>query len=123
MTVFPSLEPLKTNLTYGNYSISRHEGLSGGNVRFKLGNKRINQILIIEYENLTEAETQSLINHFNNQNGSIEPFDLSSVIWSAWSTPPISSNNYKWRYSKNLTIRLSAPTRYSVSVELTTVPL
>ena len=90
MTTFPSLEPLRTSLSYGDYPQNIHEGLSGANVRFKLGDKRIEQILVIEYEYLTETQTQSLITHFNGQNGSIACYDLSAVIWAAWSTPPLS---------------------------------
>lgn len=123
MTTFPSLEPLKTSLFYGDYPINKHQGLSGANVRFKLANKRIQQILIIEYEHLTETEAQSLISHFNDQNGSIVPFDLSASIWSAWSTPPISNSNYQWRYTKPLSVSLSAPNLYSISIELITVSL
>ena len=122
MTTFPSIEPLKTTLGYGDYPQNVHEGLSGGDVRFKLANKRINQTLKIDYEHLTETQTQNLITHFNDQNGTIVSFDLSSIIWSAWSTPPVSSSNYQWRYSKPLDINLSAPKRYSVSVELVSVP-
>ena len=123
MTIFPSLEPKKTTLTYGDYPQNVHEGLSGANVRFKLGNKRTEQLLTIEYEHLTETETQLLLTHFNGQNGSIVPFDLSTPIWSAWSTPPVSSSSYKWRYSKPFTVNISAPNLYTVSIELISVPL
>jgi hypothetical protein len=123
MTTFPALEPNKTTLNYGDYPQNVHEGLSGGNVRFKLGNKRTEQILVIEYEDLTETETQSLLTHFNDQNGSIVPFDLPAQIWSAWSTPPVSSSSYKWRYLKTFEVNISAPNLYSVSIELITVPL
>ena len=122
MTTFPSIEPLKTTLGYGDYPQNIHEGLSGGDVRFKLANKRIDQTLKIDYEHLTETQAQTLITHFNDQNGTIVSFDLSSIIWSAWSTPPVSSSNYQWRYSKPLDISLLAPRRYSVSVELISVP-
>ena len=123
MTIFPSLEPKKTTLTYGDYPQNVHEVLSGANVRFKLGNKRTEQLLTIEYEHLTETETQLLLTHFNGQNGSIVPFDLSTPIWSAWSTPPVSSSSYKWRYSKPFTVNISAPNLYTVSIELISVPL
>ena len=123
MTTFPSIEPLKTSLSYGDYPQSVFEGLSGANVRFKLGNKRVDQILVIEYEHLTETQAQTLLTHFSGQNGSIVPFDLSSIIWSAWSTPPVSSSNYKWRYNKQLEVNLSAPNRYAISIELISVPV
>ena len=123
MTTFPSIEPVKTTLGYGDYPQNVHEGLSGANVRFKLANKRIEQTLKIEYEHLTETQAQSIITHFNGQNGTIVPFDLSSIIWSAWTTPPVSSSNYKWRYEKALNISISAPTRYAISIELISVPV
>lgn len=123
MTTFPSLEPLRTSLEYGDYPQNIHQAFSGSDVRFKLANKRIEQILRIDYEHLTESEAQSILTHFNDQNGTIEAFDLSAIIWSKWSTPPVDSTNYKWRYLRPLNIALSAPNRYSISVELVTIPL
>ena len=123
MTTFPSLEPETRALVYGDYPQNTHEGLSGGNVRFKVGAKRIAQRLTITYEYLTETEAQSLLTHFNGQNGTIEPFDLSSQVWLGYSTPPVSSSSYKWRYNSAFQISLSSPTRYSTSIELITVPI
>ena len=123
MTTFPSLEPETRALVYGDYPQNVHEGLSGGNVRFKVGAKRIAQRLTITYEYLTETEAQTLLDHYNTQNGSIVPFDLSSSIWAGYSTPPVSSSSYKWRYNSAFQISLSSPTRYSTSIELVTVPI
>ena len=121
MTTFPSLEPETRALIYGDYPQNVHEGLSGGNVRFKVGAKRIAQRLTITYEYLTETEAQTLLTHYNGQNGSIEPFDLSSSVWAGYSTPPVSSSSYKWRYNSAFQISLSSPTRYSTSIAIITV--
>ena len=123
MTTFPSLEPDTRSLDYGDYPQNVHQGLSGGDVRFKLGSKRVEQILTITYQYLTETQAQTLLTHFNGQNGTIESFDLASIIWSGYSTPPVSSSSYKWRYSKPFTISISAPKRYSTSIELVSVPI
>ena len=123
MPTFPSLEPETTALGYGDYPQNIHEGLSGGNVRFLLGTKRVFQRLTITYEYLTETEAQSLLTHYNGQNGSIVPFDLSSQVWADYSTPPVSSSSYQWRYAQSFQISLSSPTRYSTSIELISVPL
>tara|TARA_R100001163_G_C4957022_1_gene122416 strand:- start:284 stop:655 length:372 start_codon:yes stop_codon:yes gene_type:complete len=123
MTTFPSLEPETRALVYGDYPQNLHESLSGGNVRFILGTKRVLQRLTITYEYLTETEAQTLLDHYNTQNGSIVPFDLSSSIWAGYSTPPVSSSSYKWRYNSAFQISLSSPTRYSTSIELVTVPI
>ena len=123
MTTFPSLEPETRALIYGDYPQNTHEGLSGGNVRFLLGTKRVVQRLTITYEYLTEAEAQSLLTHYNGQNGSIEPFDLSSQVWAGYSTPPVSSSSYQWSYAQSFQISISSPNRYSTSIELISVPL
>ena len=123
MTTFPSLEPTSRALVYGDYPQNTHEGLSGGNVRFILGTKRVLQRLTITYEYLTETEAQTLLDHYNTQNGSIVSFDLSSSVWAGYSAPPVSSSNYKWRYNSAFQISLSSPTRYSTSIELVTVPI
>ena len=123
MTTFPSLEPETRALVYGDYPQNVHEGLSGGNVRFKVGAKRIAQRLTITYEYLTETEAQTLLTHYNGQNGSIVPFDLSSSVWAGYSTPPVSSSSYQWRYAQSFQISISSPNRYSTSIEFISVPL
>ena len=122
MTTFPALEPETRALVHGDYPQNTHEGLSGGNVRFLLGTKRLVQRLTITYEYLTETQAQSLLTHFNGQNGTIEPFDLSSQVWAGYSTPPVSSSSYQWRYAQSFQISISSPNRYSTSIELISVP-
>ena len=121
MTTFPALEPETRALVYGDYPQNTHQGLSGGNVRFLLGTKRVLQRLTITYEYLTETEAQTLLDHFNGQNGTIVPFDLSSQVWLGYSTPPVNSSHYKWRYAQAFQISISSPNRYSTSIELISV--
>lgn len=123
MTTFPAIEPDERELEYGDYPQNTHVGLSGGNVRFLLNNKRVEQILRLTYRFLNETQAQSLLTHFNNQNGTIEPFDLASVIWSGYTTPPVSSSSYKWRYSEAFSIEIAAPNLYSTSIVLVSVPV
>ena len=123
MTTFPALEPQTIALIYGDYPQNTHVGLSGGNVRFLLNNKRVLQRLTITYEYLTEAQAQTLLTHFNGQNGTIEPFDLSSQIWLGYTTPPVNASSYKWRYAQSFQISISSPNRYSTSIELISVPI
>jgi len=123
MTTFPAIEPDRRTLEYGDYPQNTHVGLSGGNVRFLLNNKRIAQILRLTYRFLSETQAQSLLTHFNGQNGTIEPFDLATIIWSGYSTPPVSSSSYKWRYNEPFRIEIAAPNLYSTSIVLVSVPI
>jgi hypothetical protein len=123
MANFPSLEPTTRALTLGDYPQLVHEGSSGGEVRFVQGTDRISQVLTLGYEYLTEAEAQLLLDHFATQQGSLIAFDLPSIIWATYSTPPISSSDYQWRYADSFEVGVAAPLRYNVSVQLEAVPI
>lgn len=123
MADFPSLEPTTRALTLGDFPQLIHEGASGGEVRFKQGSDRVEQVLSLGYEYLTEAEVQLLLDHYETQQGSLIAFDLPAIIWATYSTPPVSSADYQWRYASGFDIGLAAPLRYNVSIELVTVPI
>jgi len=123
MATFPALEPSTRALTYGDYSQLTFEAASGVNVRFKTGSDRVSQRLTITYEYLTEAEAQLLLDHYEGQQGSLIPFDLSAEVWLGYATVPISSAEYQWRYVGPFEVGVGAPLRYNLSIELETVPV
>jgi len=122
MATFPSLEPRTRSLTYGDYPQLIHEG-SGGNVRFLQATDRIAQRLNITYEYLTETQMNLIIDHYKGQEGSLTPFALSSSVWAGYSSPPVSASDYEWRYTGPFEVGISAPLRYSCSIELESVPI
>ena len=123
MANFPSLEPIDRALSTGDYAQLIHRGLSGGNVRFLQSTDRIAQKLRIAYEYLTQAEMQLLLDHYQEQQGSLIPFDLPSIIWAGYSSIPVSSSDYQWRYTGPFTVGMSGPISYSTSIELESVPI
>lgn len=123
MADFPAIEPTTRALTLGDYPQMVHQGASGGEVRFKQGSDRITQVISLGYEYLSETEVQQLLDHFETQQGSLIAFDLPSIIWATYSTPPISAAVYQWRYVGGFDIGLAAPLRYNVTIELETVPI
>jgi|TARA_R100000482_G_scaffold57182_1_gene20613 hypothetical protein len=123
MADFPALEPSTRAYLPGDYPQEVHMGASGSDVRFIQGTDRTNQRLTLGYEYLTESEVQQILDHFETQQGSLIPFDLPATIWSGYTTPPVSSSDYQWRYASSFTIQLSAPLRYNTSIDLVTVPV
>ena len=123
MADFPSLEPTTRVYTLGDIPQAVHEGVSGVGVRFTHGSDFVFQRLTLGYEYLTESEAQQLLDHFDGQEGSLIAFDLPSTIWTGYTTPPVSSSDYQWRYSREFEVSLSAPLRYNASIELETVPI
>ena len=124
MATFPSLEPTSRSLLYGDYPQVTHQGVSGGDVRFLMSSTdRVTQRLTLGYEYLTEAEAQSLLDHYNTQQGSLISFALSSSVWSGYSSAPVSASDYEWRYAGAFEVGLSAPMQYGATIELESVPI
>ncbi|NBS70175.1 hypothetical protein EBT31_14875, partial [bacterium] len=111
------------SLTLGDIAQQIYVGTSGGEVRFKQGSSYIAQQLTLGYEYLTESETQQILDHYAGQQGSLIPFDLSAAVWGGYTTPPVSSLAYQWRYTGPFDVSIASPRRYSLTVELETVPL
>lgn len=123
MATFPSLAPSTRSLTLGDIPQQIYVGSSGGDVRFKQGSDYLSQRLSLGFEYLTESEAQQIIDHYAGQEGSVIAFDVSSAIWGGYTTPPVSSSDYQWRYVSALDVSIASPTRYNINVELETVPI
>ena len=62
--------------------------------------------------------------HYIGQNGTFEIFFLSAEVWGDFATPPIPLlSDFAWRYSSEITITDTSFDRFSVSVELESVPI
>lgn len=123
MADFPSLEPTTRAYSLGDTPQVLFDGISGVGVRFKQGSDRVEQLLSLGYEYLTESEAKQIIDHYNGQQGSLTAFDLPSVIWSGYTTPPVSSSDYQWRYARAFDVSIASPLRYNINVELVAIPI
>lgn len=123
MATFPSLAPRTRSLTLGDIPQQVYTGSSGGDVRFKQGSSYIAQQLTLGYEYLTESEAQELLDHYAGQQGSLIPFDVSAAVWGGYTTPPVSSASYQWRYTASPDVEIASPRRYNLNIELETVPI
>lgn len=123
MATFPSLAPRTRSLTLGDIPQQVYSGSSGGEVRFKQGSSYIAQQLTLGYEYLTELEAQQILDHYAGQQGSMVPFDVSAAVWGGYTTPPVSSASYQWRYVASPDVDVASPKRYNLTIELETVPI
>lgn len=123
MADFPSLEPTTRAFTLGDTPQVLFDGISGVGVRFKQGSDRVEQRLNLGYEYLTESEAKQIIDHYNGQQGSLISFDLPSIIWGGYTTPPVSSSDYQWRYDSAFNVSTAGPLRYNIEVELVAIPI
>lgn len=125
MATFPALTPNSRSLTLGDFPGARHEGVSGVGVSFLFSSTDLTgQVLSLQYLSITEEQQTSITDHFVGQEGGLIPFDLPSAVWSGYSTEPVSSSDYQWRYAAAVQVDPGGTTgRFNVTVELVAVPV
>jgi len=121
MATFPSITPNSRIFGLGNYPQQEYTGTDGGSVRFLYGTKQLAQTLTFSYSSITEAETNSIYDHYDGQQGGLIPFDLPAVIWAGYSTVPVSAVDYQWRYAAPPAITPNVTGRFSLTIELESV--
>tara|TARA_R100000734_G_scaffold3379_1_gene3143 strand:+ start:8581 stop:8958 length:378 start_codon:yes stop_codon:yes gene_type:complete len=125
MANFPSIVPNQRSLTLGDFPGTRYEGSSGVGASFLFSTAdRVNQLLSLQFRAITEAQKKLIADHFINQQSGLLPFDLPNEIWSGYTTVPVSSSEYQWRYSESLEIEPGGIAgRFNVGVRLVAVPI
>jgi hypothetical protein len=98
---FPSLTPTQRNFETGDYPVKTYKSQSGAEVRLLYGNQRTNMKLSLSYANLTDANSELFLDHFDDTNGTFAVFDLPSEAlagWSGNSDALDASGSNQWRY-------------------------
>lgn len=117
MAIFPTLEPARRQISFGDYPQLVYTGTSGATIRFLQGSNRVNQLLKLGFTYLSEANMYLILNHYRGQEGTLLTFTLPSIIWSGFTTAPITTT-YEWRYASEISIDQAAPLTYNVDVQL-----
>ena len=125
MATFPALTPNSRSLRLGDFPGARHEGVSGVGVSFLYSTTDlINQVLSLQYLSITEQQHNLITDHFVGQDGGLVAFDLPNEVWSGYSTVPVSSSDYQWRYLESVQIEPGGITgRFNVTVRLVAIPI
>ena len=124
MANFPSLAPNSRLYVPGSLPAVIATSLSGKATAFRRGNRRIAQTLSLSYEHLTEANMDLIKDHYIGQNGTFDIFFLSAEVWGDFVSPPVPLlSDFAWKYSSEVTITDVSFNRFSVNVELESVPI
>ena len=125
MADFPAIVPNSRSFGLGNNPQEQFEGPDSVGIRFLYSStKRIGQTLSLEFVALTETQITSITDHFAGQEGSLIAFDLPSEVWSGYSTVPVDSSDYQWRYASTFSIESGGVIgRFNVKIDLVAVPI
>ena len=124
MANFPGIAPTTRVYLPGNTPQVINQSLSGVAVGFRRGSKRVSQQLSMSFEYLSESEMIAIKDHFIDNDGTYGTFFLSQEIWADFVSPPVPlTSNFAWRYASSISIADVSYNRFSVSVELESVPI
>lgn len=124
MAIFPALSPSSRLFTPGDLPKSVQTSLSGVVTGFRRGNRRTPQTLSLTFSHLTETQMNLIKDHYFGQQGSYQLFFLSAEIWGDYITPPVPLlSDIAWQYADEPTITDVSYDRFTVQVELSTIPI
>ena len=85
MANFPALKPSARSFQLGQYPIKTYRAMSGAVVRRSFGNKAFGYTLDLQFENVPEATVNTIIDHYNGQQGGTLGFEIASAVFAGYS--------------------------------------
>jgi len=123
MVNFPALTPTTRIFSPGNYPQTYQQSIGGTGVGFRRGALSIGNTLTLTFEYVLEADVSAIKAHYFDSYGTYDFFNVDATIWSGYVTPPVDLNgNYFWRYVSQPVIQDVTCERFSVEVQLESVP-
>lgn len=105
MAAFPSITPTSRNFKPGAYPQKQYRSLSGVAIKRTFGNQPYGAVLELEYANVSDATTVTLIDHYRSQTAANQRFQLSSNV-TAGMSPTLATranasvDNLRWEYAQ-----------------------
>ena len=104
MANFPSIKPTASSFQLGQYPVKTYRAMSGAVVRRSFGNKPFGVTLDLEFANVPEATVNTIIDHYNTQQGGTLGFTLPFESLPGYSdtlrAKVINSVNIEWLYAE-----------------------
>ena len=69
---FPNLTPTSRSFESGDYPVKTFKSQNGAEVRILYGDKRTNMKLSLSYANITDAEAEQFLDHFDEVQGTLK---------------------------------------------------
>ena len=118
---FPALKPTSRDFTPGNWPVKSYKSQSGAEVRILYGDTRTNMELTLGYDNISDAQAQQFLTHYDETKGTYNTFAINSSTkagWAGTATAIDSGTINRWRYADPPQVTAVKPGRSSVRVSL-----
>ena len=107
---FPALTPTSRSFDPGDYPVKTFKSQSGSETRILYGSERTNIKMQLSYANITDADAELFLNHFDEVQGTFQTFSIGGTASTkgGWkgdgvSLSAVGSNNYRYESAPQLT--------------------
>jgi hypothetical protein len=118
---FPSLQPTSRAYDGGNYPVRTYKAQSGVEARILYGSRRTGMTLTLNFDNITDAQAEQFLDHYDETKGTYLTFTLPSIIRAGWAgnsdAIDVPTGN-GWRYEGPPSVTNVRPGISSVAVKL-----
>ncbi len=118
---FPTLVPTSRQFDAGDFPVKTYKAQSGAEVRVLYGSDRTNMTLSLSFANVTDANAQLFVDHYDEAKGTFNTFDLPTEAVQGWSGTTATFQTIgdnKWRYASAPSIANVRPGTSTVTVNL-----
>lgn len=118
---YPTLVPSSRNYNSGDYPVKTFRAQSGSESRILYGNRRTGMTLELQYDNITDANAELFLDHYDETKGSYATFTLSSGALTGWTgnTDALdAATANSWRYEQPPQVSNVRPGISSVQIRL-----
>mgnify|MGYP003111075446 CR=1 FL=1 len=81
---FPELTPTSRSFESGNFPIKTFKSQSGAETRILYGSNRTNMKLQLTYANITDAEAEQFLDHYEEMRGTFDTFSIGNPARGGW---------------------------------------
>jgi hypothetical protein len=122
MASFPALKPTARSFQLGQYPVKTYRAMSGAVVRRSFGNKAFGYTLELEFANVSEATVNTIIDHYNGQQGGTLGFLVPNEVSAGYSltlqSKFIYASGIEWLYAEPPSINSVIKDISTVTVKL-----
>jgi len=118
---YPTYAPSSRSYDPGDWPVKTFKALDGVEVRILYGNRRASSTFSLSYQNLTDAEAQEFLDHYDQMLGTFTAFQLPVSVLKGWGgdlTPFEPSSSLRFRYKEPPKLDSVKPGVSSVSISL-----
>ncbi len=119
---FPRIKPTTRAFKLGTFPVKTYRALSGATVKRAFGNRASGYELQLGFDNISDATTEQLLDHYNGSSGGFDRFTLPADLFAGMTTTLRgyiqAPTSIRWEYAGPPEVQSVYTGRSSVSITL-----